>query len=236
MRQLTLFNELILPPRSNLAEVKELLAKLRKLGPVVGTDEAGRGALAGPVIAASVFLTPKQERELLAMKLRDSKKLSPKQRDRIFAAMEEMGVVWCAHTGSIKRIEKDNILVASMWTMGMSLKKLAEKLPKPPVCVVVDGTERIQNTKIPQWTLIQADNLAPVVSAASIIAKVLRDRLMVDMAEKYPGYDFEQNKGYPTMQHIATVKEKGMCAIHRPYFCKKLIAEHFPDAISYAAD
>ena len=225
-------DELILTPRADQEEVNELLARLHKRGIVVGTDEAGRGALAGPVMAASVFLTPEQEKALLAMKLRDSKKLTPKSRERIFTAMQDMGVVWTVSSGSIDLIERKNILVASLLTMGESVKALMPKLDVPPVCVIVDGTERIPKLKLPQWTLIMADNLVPVVSAASIIAKVVRDRLMVEMDADYPEYHFAQNKGYPTLEHMETVARLGMSKVHRPSFCRKIVKEK----LQYALD
>ena len=224
-----MFNDIILVPRADKEEADELLAQLRKRGPVIGTDEAGRGALAGPVLAASVYLTPKQEKKLIAMKLRDSKKLTANGREELFNAMNDLGVLWEAHSGTIARIERDNILQASLWTMGESAKKLAARLDTPPSCVVVDGTERIPKLKIPQWTLIEADKLVPVVSAASIIAKVLRDRLMIEMSPKYPGYDFAKNKGYPTMQHIEAVNKLGISKAHRPYFCKTVLKNNGMD-------
>ena len=223
MRQLTLFNDLILTPRADQKEVKIMLKQLCKRGAVIGTDEAGRGALAGPVIGASVYLTPAQEKKLVAMKLRDSKKMTPKTREKLFEAMQEMGVLWEIHSGTVQRIERDNILQASLWAMGMSAKKIAEKLDQTTACVIVDDTERIPKLDIPQWTLIMADNLVPAVSAASIVAKVLRDRMMVELSEKYPEYNFAQNKGYPTAEHMDTVAKIGMCKAHRPYFCKKII-------------
>ncbi len=223
MRQLTLFDDLILTPRADQKEVNAMLKKLRKRGAVIGTDEAGRGALAGPVFGASVYLTPAQEKKLLALKLRDSKKMTHNTREKLFEAMQEMGVLWEVHQGTVQRIERDNILQASLWAMGMSAKKIAEKLDQPVACVVVDGTERIPKLEIPQWTLIMADNLVPAVSAASIVAKVLRDRLMTELSPKYPEYNFAQNKGYPTAEHMDTVARIGMCKAHRPYFCKKII-------------
>lgn len=223
MRQLQLFDDLILTPRADLKEAKRLLAGLRKKGIVFGTDEAGRGALAGPVLAASVYLTKEQEDKLLGLKLRDSKKMTANRREKLFAAMNDMGVIWSVSSGSINRIEKDNILVASLWTMGKSARKLAATMGADPICVIVDGTERIEKLKYPQWTLIQADNLIPAVSAASIIAKVLRDRLMVKLGRKYPLYQFDKNKGYPTQEHMDMVAKIGMCPVHRPYFCKKII-------------
>ena len=228
-----MFDDLILTPRADLDEAKTLLKKLRKKGIVFGTDEAGRGALAGPVLAASVFLTPLQEKKLLDLGLRDSKKITPKKREALFKTMINSGVKWAVASGSIDRIEKDNILVASLWTMGKSARKLAANLCENPVCVIVDGTEKIPELKFPQWTLIQADNLIPAVSAASVIAKVLRDRLMVKLGRKFPLYQFEKNKGYPTQNHMDMVATIGMSPVHRPYFCKKIIELNrgeFPDA------
>ena len=218
-----MFDDLILTPRADQKEVKAMLKKLRERGAVIGTDEAGRGALAGPVLGASVYLTPEQEKELVKMKLRDSKKLSAKTREKLFAAMNDMGVVWKMHSGTVRRIERDNILQASLWAMGMSARKIAEDLKQTLACVVVDGTERIPKLDFPQWTLIMADNLVPAVSAASVVAKVLRDRMMVELSKKYPEYNFAQNKGYPTAEHMDIVARMGMCEIHRPYFCKKII-------------
>ena len=218
-----MFNDLILTPRATKEEAREMLDELMKRGVIVGTDEAGRGALAGPVMAASVYLTPEQEQKLIAMRIRDSKQMLPNRREKMFAAMNEMGILWRAYSGSIERIERDNILVASLWTMGKSVEDLTEVLPEKPRCVIVDGTERIPNLKLPQWTLIDADKLIPAVSAASVIAKVLRDRLMVELDAKYPGYDLATNKGYPTPTHIARVREMGITEVHRPYFCETVI-------------
>ena len=224
MRQLQLWNELILTPRASLEEAQELMYGLRNRGIFFGTDEAGRGALAGPGLAASVYLTQDQEDKLLSLGLRDSKKLNRKRREKLVDAMKELGVRYAISSGSVDRIERDNILVASLWTMGKSAKKLAAIMGIDPLCVIVDGTERIDKLKYHQWTLIQADNLIPSVSAASIIAKVLRDRIMTKYGRKYPLYDFGQNKGYPTQMHMDMVAALGMCPIHRPYFCKKIIA------------
>lgn len=223
MRQLTLFNDLILTPRAEPEEALELLKELRLRGAVIGTDEAGRGALAGPVIAAAVYLTPEQEDALLSLRLRDSKRLTMKRREKLFAAMNDMGVLWRAYSGSIERIERDNILKASLWTMGMSVMKVADKLSSPPVCIIVDGNERIPSIRFSQWTLIAADNLIPVVSAASVVAKVIRDRLMMKLDAMFPGYGLTNNKGYPTKKHMEAVKTQGMSSIHRESFCRKIL-------------
>ena len=218
-----MFNDLILTPRAEPEEANELFRELTKRGPVIGTDEAGRGSLAGPVVAAAVYLTPEQEEKLLSLKLRDSKRITPAVRERLFEAMKELGVLWRAYSGSVERIDRDNVLRASLWAMEQCVNKAASKLEREPACVIVDGTERIPGLKFPQWTLIKADNLIPVVSAASIVAKVIRDRLMIKLDAKYPGYNFVQNKGYPTKFHMEAVREKGMSEIHRRTFCRKIL-------------
>ena len=220
MEQLYLFSDLILPLKCDINEAHEKLKKLKELGPVVGTDEAGRGSLAGPVIAAAVYLTEEQEKILLKMNLRDSKLISPDRREKIFEEIKKIGVLWRVSWGSPKLIDEKNILNASLLTMGNSINKLANI---NPYCVIVDGNRRIPNINFHQWTLIKADKLIPVVSAASIVAKVLRDRLMKNLAKKYPGYDLEKNKGYPTSFHMEMLKEKGISDIHRKTFCKKIL-------------
>ncbi len=236
MRQLTLTDDLILTPRVESHEESDgLMKRLRERGIIIGTDEAGRGALAGPVVAAAVYLTPEQEHELLSMKLRDSKLMTPSGRERLFTAMNEMGVMWRAYMGSVERIERDNVLWASLWTMKMCVERLSHALENEPVCVIVDGNERIPDMKYPQWVLIQADKFIPSVSAASVIAKVLRDRLMMKLDAKYPGYNFKKNKGYPTMQHMETIRDIGITEIHRESFCRKILNDR-RSKIKYAAD
>lgn len=223
MRQITLFNDLILTARADVEEAHELFLRLQERGTVIGTDEAGRGALAGPVVAAAVCLTSEQEDELARIGLRDSKRLAPGKREKIFKAMNELGVLWRAYHADIPRIEHDNILQASLWAMGRCVSNLAGQLDDKPACVIVDGTERIPGLDFPQWPLIQADNLVLVVSAASVIAKVIRDRLMKRLDAIYPGYGLGQNKGYPTRSHIEKVIMSGMSDIHRPSFCRKIL-------------
>ena len=226
MEQLTLFNDLILPSKCNADEARANLQKLKSLGCIIGTDEAGRGCLAGPVVAAAAILTQEQEEKLLAMKLRDSKLISPTSREKLFEKIQELGVLWRVSQGSPALIDEKNILRASLLTMSDCVKKIAKKLNQvsdESVCVIVDGNQRIPEINFKQWILIRADKLIPVVSAASIIAKVLRDRLMRIYSEKYPAYDFAKNKGYPTKFHIDTVKNLGITDIHRKSFCKKFL-------------
>ena len=223
MRQLILFDDLILSSRSEPDEAIEQLTKLSERGAVIGTDEAGRGALAGPVVAAAVYLTSEQEKILTRYKLRDSKRLTPKSREKLFSVMNEIGVFWRASMGSVSRIERDNILQASLWAMGQSVNKLVKKFHVSPACIIVDGTERIPHLNFLQWSLIRADDLIPVVSAASIVAKVIRDRLMIILDSKFPAYNFAKNKGYPTQEHRERIKLIGLSSVHRKSFCRKLI-------------
>ena len=223
MEQLTLFNDLILPSKCSPDEAKINLQKLKSLGYIIGTDEAGRGCLAGPVVAAAVILTQEQEEKLLAMKLRDSKLISANSREKIFAKIQELGVLWRVSQGSPALIDEKNILRASLLTMSDCVKKLVKKLNHSPACIVVDGNQRIPEINFKQWILIKADKLIPVVSAASIVAKVLRDRLMRIYNEKYPAYNLAKNKGYPTEFHINAVKKLGITEIHRKSFCKKFL-------------
>ena len=168
-------------------------------------------------------MTREQEEKLLSMKLRDSKLISPQLREKLFEKIQELGVMWRASQGSPAFIDEKNILRASLHTMGDAVNKLAKKLNFSDVCVIVDGNQRIENINFKQWVLIRADKLIPVVAAASVVAKVLRDRLMKNYSEKYQIYDFAKNKGYPTPAHINAVKENGMSDIHRRSFCKKIL-------------
>ncbi|MBR1671384.1 MAG: ribonuclease HII [Fretibacterium sp.] len=199
------------------------MEQLRLRGLVAGTDEAGRGPLAGPVMAAAVWLSPEQERALLALGLRDSKRMTPRSREAVFLAMKEMGVLWRAQAGSVARIERDNILQAALWAMRQSVLRLLKLLPSEPVCIAVDGPARIPELDLPQWTLVAGDTLLPVVSAASVVAKVLRDRLMTSLDVLYPGYGLAKNKGYPTAAHREAVRRLGLSPIHRASFCRKLL-------------
>ena len=212
------------PLHADAAEAAELMRRLREDGAVVGTDEAGRGPLAGPVVAAAVWLTPEQERRLVELGLRDSKKMTPTSRERVFAAMLDMGVAWGAQAGSVARIERDNILNVSLWAMGRSVRRLCGAFGLSSVCVVVDGKFPIPELDVPQWPLVKADALVPAVSAASVMAKVLRDRVMTALDALWPDYGFAKHRGYPTGEHRAAVRRLGMSPVHRPSFCRSCLA------------
>ena len=217
-----MFDDLILPMRCGHDEAAALFGELKTRGLVIGTDEAGRGSLAGPVVAAAVYLTDEQEEALTEMGLKDSKRISPKGREKLFSAMNEAGVLWRAYMADNLRVDRDNVLNASLWAMGEAVTRVARKLSGNIACVV-DGNERITGLDIPQWVLIRGDDLIPCVSAASIVAKVIRDRLMIIFSERYPGYSLESNKGYPTQRHINALRGIGLSEIHRKTFCRKIM-------------
>jgi ribonuclease HII len=184
---------------------------------IAGVDEAGRGPLAGPVMAAAVVLTEEQKCFLLDMGLTDSKKLSPSKREKLMAAMLDMGVMWKAQAASNLKIDRINILQASLWAM----RKAVSALPCPFSKVIVDGTFEIPGLAFRQEALPKADSLVPEVAAASIFAKVLRDRVMVVFDKIYPGYGFAKHKGYPTKAHIEAILRFGLTPIHRLSFSFK---------------
>ena len=193
-------------------------------GVVAGTDEVGRGPLAGPVMAAAVVLTCSQEKELLKLGLKDSKQVTYRRREALFSKMCEMNVIWRAQAASVACIAKLNISGASLWAMAQSVSKL----PVPVDLVVVDGLYKFPDffDACPrQLPLVAADVLVPAVSAASIVAKVLRDRVMIALDRIYPVYGFAQHKGYPTKKHRDAVRAFGLSPIHRAAFCQKLLLE-----------
>lgn len=187
---------------------------LRDAGRIAGTDEAGRGPLAGPVVAAAVVLTPAMEYELLSMGLTDSKKLSAPKRELLFNRIVVLDAPWAARAASPARIDRMNILQASLWAMAESIKKL-------PSCydtVIADGTFAVPGLSCRSVALPGADSLVPAVAAASIVAKVLRDRVMTALDGVYPGYGFAKHKGYPTAAHRAALEELGPAPVHRRSF------------------
>lgn len=183
-----------------------------------GVDEAGRGPIAGPVVAAAAVLTRPQMRVLLSEGLDDSKRLSEKKRERLFARMEELGVEHAAQAASVSRIDSTNILRATLWAMARSVDRLLAR----GVCidlVIVDGNVQIPSCAVPrQRALPKADGIVPAVMAASIVAKVLRDRVMRSLHELWPGYGFARHKGYPTAAHRAAADMLGPSPVHRSSF------------------
>jgi len=183
-------------------------------GRIAGADEAGRGPLAGPVVAAAAVLTPAQEEELLSLGLTDSKKLIPRKREFLFERMLSLKVEWRAQAASPARIDGMNILRASLWAMGRSV----EKLPPCFDTVIVDGTFPLPGLSCRQVPLPKADSLVPSAAAASVAAKVLRDRVMDILDGLYPGYGFKKHKGYPTAAHRLALAALGPSPVHRATF------------------
>lgn len=181
---------------------------------VAGTDEAGRGPLAGPVVAAAVILLGEQAKLLHLLGVRDSKKLDAAKRERLFDAMRGMGVIWAAQAASAARIDKINILQASLWAMRRSV----ERLPLIPDLVAVDGNKRIPGLELPQKTVVGGDAKVISIAAASIVAKVLRDRIMERLDRLFPAYGFALHKGYPTAAHREVVERIGLSPVHRRTF------------------
>ena len=176
---------------------------------VAGVDEAGRGPLAGPVVVAAVILDPCRPIDGLA----DSKKLSERQRNELFPLIRENALSWSVVSIDVQEIDRLNILQATL--LGMQRSVL--ELDPAPSLALIDGN-RLPDLPCPARTIVQGDRLEPAISAASILAKVTRDRVMLAMHEKFPEYGFAQHKGYPTALHLERLADLGPCAIHRRSF------------------
>jgi ribonuclease HII len=176
---------------------------------VAGVDEAGRGPLAGPVFAAAVILHPHYP----ITGLDDSKKLSEKKRQQLFEKIRQQALSWSVARATVTEIDTINILQATF----LAMQRAVAQLKVSPKLVLVDGN-RSPTFSCPSQAIIKGDQLEPAISAASIVAKVLRDRLMMLLDKKYPRYKLHQHKGYPTKQHIQLLQEHGPSRIHRKSF------------------
>lgn len=184
----------------------------RGVAPLCGVDEAGRGPLAGPVCAAAVMLP----RGLVIPGLNDSKKLSPKKRDALYDAILAQAVSYGVAFATVEEIEERNILGATFLAMNRAIEQLSEK----PALALIDGN-RNSGICMNSQCVVGGDGKCAEIAAASILAKVTRDRYMLQMAQQYPQYGFERHKGYGTAAHYAALREYGPCPIHRPSFLKK---------------
>jgi len=187
--------------------------KLRRKGfkRVAGSDEAGRGPLAGPVVAAAVIIQ-NTEYKILNTKIRDSKQLSAKQRDKFYDLItKNKNIKWGIGVVSERIIDRINILEATKLAMAKAVKKLKVDF------LLLDGNFKI-NSKILQKSIIKGDERVFSIAAASILAKVARDRIMVRYHKKYPRYRFDMHKGYPTKYHCKMIRKYGPCKIHRRSF------------------
>ncbi len=170
----------------------ETTARAKGYHAIAGVDEAGRGPLAGPVVAAAVMLAPDSQFNGLD----DSKKLSPKTREKFFLIIKEQALSYGIGVIGVEEIDKINILQASLLAMKHAVEDLFDK----PNLLLIDGNQRI-DTEIKQWTIVKGDSLSQSIAAASVLAKVTRDKLMEQYHEQFPLYEFNKHKGYGTHLH-----------------------------------
>ena len=182
---------------------------------ICGVDEAGRGPLAGPVCAAAVILPEGAVIE----ELDDSKKLTEKKREGLYDIIKETAVAYSVAYGTLEEIETVNILEATYLAMNRAIEGLNVK----PDFALIDGNRVPRGINIPCETIVKGDSKSMSVAAASVLAKVTRDRLMLEYDKKYPEYNFKKHKGYGTKEHTELIKQYGPCEIHRLSFLKNIL-------------
>lgn len=182
---------------------------------VCGVDEAGRGPLAGPVCAAAVILPEGCEIE----GLNDSKKISEKKRERLYDIIIEKAIAYSIAYGTLEEIEQYNILEATYLAMNRAIEGLSVKAD----FALIDGNRVPRNITVPCETVIKGDSKSYSIAAASILAKVTRDRLLLEYDEKYPQYGFANHKGYGTKAHYEAIAQHGVCEVHRLSFLKNVL-------------
>ena len=192
----------------------EAIAKAKGYTAVCGVDEAGRGPLAGPVCAAAVILDPDTD----IPGINDSKKLSEKKREVLFDVIIENAVAYGIAFASVEEIEEHNILNATY----LAMKRAIDMLEGRADFALIDGNRVPTGITVDCQTVVKGDAKSMSVAAASILAKVTRDRLLLEYDEKYPQYNFAKHKGYGTAEHMDAIRKYGPCEVHRPSFLKKL--------------
>ncbi len=192
----------------------EKLAAAHGYTKACGVDEAGRGPLAGPVFAAAVILPVDCEIE----GLNDSKKISEKKRDLLFDVVKEKAIAYSIASASVEEIEELNILQATF----LAMRRAVDGLEIKPDVALVDGNQK-PLLSVPVKTIVKGDSTSASIAAASILAKVSRDRYMLEVDEKVPQYCFKQHKGYGTKLHYECIEKYGISEYHRPSFLKKII-------------
>ncbi len=184
-----------------------------KFGMVCGVDEAGRGPLAGDVYAAAVIF----DEAVIIEGINDSKKLSAKKREQLYDIIIEKAKAYCIATASIEEIEEINILNAAM----LAMKRVVEGLGIAPDIALIDGN-KTPDINCRSYAVVKGDATSQSIAAASILAKVARDRYMEELDKRYPQYQFAKHKGYGTKLHYEMLKKYGISEVHRPSFLKKL--------------
>jgi len=195
-----------LPRVASPEALRVLAARRQAIGLIAGVDEAGRGPLAGPVVAAAVILDELHPIAGLA----DSKVLTERRRERLFDEIRAKALACCIAEASVEEIDRLNILHATL----LAMKRAVEGLRLPPHKVLVDGN-RLPVLKVPGEAIVKGDATVPAISAASILAKVHRDRLCLALHAQHPQYGFDVHKGYPTAAHLAALRQHGACPQHR---------------------
>jgi len=196
---------------------------------LIGTDEAGRGPGAGGVFAAAVCFKPCAYKCEELIGLNDSKKLTVKKREELYEIIKEHS--FCSvKMSDIEKIEELDILGASLYTMRLAVHELLKELKgteeaAAEALVLVDGNRKIFKLKHEQKTIVKGDSSSAVIAAASILAKVERDKYMSELHEEFPMYNWAQNKGYLTKEHVGAIKKYGPCKMHRPSFLKKILKD-----------
>ena len=201
--------------------MKELFEFDKSLKTVIGTDEAGRGPAAGGVFAACVYF-PEVTNNLIKdlEKSNDSKKLSKKAREKLFDIIinNSINSIICVE---VEEIEKINILNSSLKAMKLACENVIKEAKLTDFITLVDGNKLIKNYTYPQKFVIKGDGTSAAIAAASILAKVTRDRYMDELAKEFPQYGWERNAGYLTAEHLNAIDKYGLCKYHRPSFLKK---------------
>lgn len=187
----------------------EIKARNKGFIDIAGVDEAGRGPLAGPVVAAAVILPA----DAVLPGLDDSKKLSAKKREELFPKIKEHALGFGVAVVNQEEIDDINILQASR----LAMKQAVESLVSPPDLLLIDGNQKIDSS-LDQWAIVKGDSKSFSIAAASVLAKVTRDQIMEDYHRLYPQYEFSQHKGYGTKLHRSLIVEHGPCPIHRRSF------------------
>ncbi|CUB04982.1 ribonuclease HII [Marinomonas fungiae] len=193
-----------------MAELEPFISQLYDGLLVAGADEAGRGPLAGDVVAAAVILDPENP----IVGLNDSKKLSEKKREALFDEIQTKALAFSVARASVDEIDELNILHASM----LAMKRAIETLSVPAEHALIDGNRIPKELPCPAEAVVKGDARHAAIAAASILAKVTRDREIVALDAQYPEYGFAKHKGYPTAVHLAAIQEHGVCDIHRRSF------------------
>lgn len=195
-------------------ELYEFDKSIRNVKVICGVDEAGRGPLAGDVYAAAVIF----DDATVIEGINDSKKLSEKKREALFDVITEKAKAYCIATATVEEIETMNILNAAM----LAMKRAVEGLNIKPQLALIDGNKS-PDIDIPVQTVIKGDAKSQSIAAASILAKVARDRYMKELDKKYPQYQFSRHKGYGTKLHYEMIEKYGISPVHRPSFLKKVL-------------